>query len=258
VKRSPSLDARGSVVRPKGCGYGPAVPHADTQASRREPGVIAWGLLEYCEAERRQRDIWEQRARDATQDVIAVVEHPPVITLGRNAPETDVLLDRTALGRYGIALARSDRGGRATYHGPGQAVVYPIVAIAERGLGVKAWVALLEGAILDTLGSFGVEGRTLEGRPGVWVADAKIASLGLRVARGVSYHGVSINVEPGSLEGFAHILTCGVAGQHVTCIAEQLERLHPGAFGSSSASVQAVAARFCRALILRLAADERS
>ena len=110
--------------------------------------------------------------RGAGADTIVMVEHPAVVTLGRHAPVGDVLVDRAALERREVALVTSDRGGRATYHGPGQAVVYPIVSLTARGLGVKAWVCILEKALLATLNAYGLSGACSEGRPGVWIGDA--------------------------------------------------------------------------------------
>jgi lipoate-protein ligase B len=235
-----------------------ATSAAPATARRAGIRIVDWGTVEYEESLERQRGLWARRVSGAIEDIIVFVEHAPVITLGRHAPEDDILLDREALGHEGISLVRSDRGGRATYHGPGQAVIYPIVAIAERGIGVKQWVAMLEAALLETLRAFHVRGRRHEGRPGIWVGDAKIGSIGLRVSRGVSYHGVSINVESRSTSGFRHIVTCGVAGQRVTSIAKLRgadNADEPRAFWPSvpHTSVSDVSTRFCEFVIRRLA-----
>jgi lipoate-protein ligase B len=229
----------------------PATPLASAPAAA--PCKVDWGRVEYLEARRRQLEIWDRRLRGEGEDTIVSVEHPPVVTLGRHAPGDDVLLDQRALAAEGIALAPSDRGGRATYHGPGQAVIYPIVAIGARALGVRQWVAMLEDALLATLAAYAIDGRRIEGRPGIWVGDAKIASIGLRVARGVSYHGVSINVEPRSTSGFKHIVTCGVAGQRVTSIHDELHALSD----TQLPSVSEVATRFGDALTERLTGATR-
>lgn len=242
-------------------GMVPRVPQTAPQMGKSAPRVIAWGRLDYSAALGRQLALWEQRLAGRIPDTFAIVEHDPVITLGRHAPERDVLLDQEALDARGITVVRSDRGGRATYHGPGQAVVYPIVGIADRGMGVKDWVTILDDALGESLRSFGIEGHTIEGRPGIWVGEAtarKIASVGLRVARGVSYHGVSINVDRRSVEGFAHIVTCGVADQRVTSIIDELKPGSDHPCPSEEVSVEATAARFCRALIRRLSAQERN
>lgn len=191
--------------------------------------VEDWGVVAYDEALVRQLALHARRVAALAPDTLVLVTHPPTFTLGRHAPEDDIVLDRRELGRRSIAVARSDRGGRATYHGPGQVVLYPIVSIAALGLGVKDWVCLLESALVDTLADFGVEGRRQQGTAGIWtaprdgLAGAKIASLGLRVARGVSYHGVSLNT---GLDAsvFDCIVTCGVRGERVTTIAMETGR----------------------------------
>lgn len=218
-----------------------AAPTGDPAARIR---IADWGRVEYGEARRRQLELWERRVRGEIEDIVILVEHPAVITLGRHAPQDDLLLDRAALEQKGIAVVRTDRGGRATYHGPGQAVVYPIVSIAERGIGVKDWVELLEDALMETLDSYAIASRRTSGQPGIWVGDAKIASIGLRVARGVSYHGISINVDERSKNGFEHIVTCGVRDQRVTSLQNEAPAV--------TATVGDVAARFCAALTKRL------
>jgi len=180
-----------------------------------------WGRLSYAAALLRQREIVSARIAGAGADTIVAVEHPPTITLGRNTPGVDVIAAPSELQERGIELVQTDRGGRATYHGPGQAVVYPIVAIGERGLGVRPWVAMLEDSMIETLASFGLSARRQPGSPGLWIGAAKIASVGLRVERGVSYHGVSVNVGL-DVSGFDCIVTCGVAGQQVTSITAEI------------------------------------
>lgn len=194
--------------------------------------------MPYKAALERQQVLADERARGVGTDRICAVEHPPTVTLGLNAPAEDILLDRAELARRGVEIVRADRGGRATYHGPGQAIVYPIVKIDELGLGARRWVSVLEDALRSVLQDFGVQARCRAGNPGLWVQNAKIASIGLRVRRGVSYHGVSLNVGL-DVSGFDCIVTCGVAGQSVTSIAAQT---------SSAPDVFDVRARISRAI----------
>jgi lipoate-protein ligase B len=210
-------------------------------ASASDPVVERWGEVGYDVALARQLELHARRVSCDAPDTLVLVSHPATFTLGRRAPQADIVLDAAALARRGIAVARSDRGGRATYHGPGQVVLYPIVAIAERGIGVKDWVCTLESALIDTLADYGVEGHRQPGTAGIWTSskhgeaeathaeaggdavhagdagESKIASLGLRVARGVSYHGVALNT---GLDAsvFDCIVTCGVRGERVTTI----------------------------------------
>jgi len=224
----------------------PAPGGARLPGGRAAPVVLeTWGKLPYAVALERQLEYVDRRRRGVIPDTIVTVDHPPTVSLGRNAPETDVVGDAAGLAARGIDLVRSDRGGRTTYHGPGQVVVYPIVAVAERQLGVKRWVCLLEAALLDALAAHGIEGSRIAGSPGIWTAGSKIASVGLRIDRGISYHGVSLNVGL-DVSGFDCIVTCGVAGQNVTSIAEQAR---------ATPSVEHVASTLSRAIAERLEAQ---
>ena len=176
-----------------------------------------WGRLDYAAAMKRQRALASLRAAGRCRDTIVRVAHPPTITLGRHAPLDDLLLDSKQLQSRGIALQRSDRGGRATWHGPGQAVVYPVVSLSELQMGVAAWVCLLESAVIEVLQGYGVDAERRGGSPGIWTQLGKIASLGLRVSRGVSYRGVALNVGL-DVSGFEVIVTCGVEGERVTSL----------------------------------------
>jgi lipoate-protein ligase B len=203
--------------------------------------------MPYEEALRRQLVLAADVESGRQPDTLVEVEHPPTVTLGRHAPESDVLLDPRSRAERGVAVVRSDRGGKATYHGPGQVVVYPIVHLGRLGLGVKAWVCLLESALREVLASYGLESTLIEGRPGVWVKGAKIASVGLRVARSVSYHGVSLNVGL-DVSGFDYIVPCGSAGERITSIAAER---------APAPDATEVAARLIEAIAGRLRAQAR-
>jgi len=145
----------------------------------------------------------------ATPDEFWLLQHPPVFTLGRAARREHVLAPDD------IPVVQVDRGGQVTYHGPGQLVVYTLVDLARLGIGVRRLVQALELALIDTLGLHGVAATTRPGAPGVYVGEAKIAALGLRVRRGCSFHGLALNVDCG-LEPFARIDPCGYRGLRVT------------------------------------------
>ena len=174
-----------------------------------------WGSVPYGEALRRQRQLCRMVGDGLEPATVVSLEHPPTLTLGRHAPNSDIVVGGAELDRRGIELLRSDRGGRATYHGPGQAVVYPIVRLADFRLGVRSWVSLLEEAVVELLAGEGIRGRRRRETAGVWVGEDKISSIGLRIVRGVSYHGVSLNVDL-DVSGFDCIVTCGAPGQTVT------------------------------------------
>ena len=148
--------------------------------------------------------------RDAdTEDEVWVLEHDPVYTLGMNADAAHVLSPGE------IPLIQVDRGGQVTYHGPGQLVVYALIDLRRAGLGVRDLVTCLEQSVIRCLASFGISAATRPGAPGVYVNDAKIASVGIRVRRGASYHGLSCNINM-NLEPFSRINPCGYAGLAMT------------------------------------------
>lgn len=144
-----------------------------------------------------------------TPDELWVVEHPPVFTLGQAGKPEHLLRDT------GIPLVKIDRGGQITYHGPGQVVVYLLVDLPRRKLKVRELVSRIEQAVIDCLGEHGVTAERHDGAPGVYVGDAKVAALGLRVRNGCCYHGVSLNVDM-DLSPFSAINPCGYAGMAVT------------------------------------------
>jgi lipoyl(octanoyl) transferase len=149
-------------------------------------------------------------ARDeATADEIWLLEHLPVYTLGLNGKPEHVLEPGT------IPVVNIDRGGQVTYHGPGQIVVYLLLDLRRLGYGVRELVRRMEGAVIALLASYGVAAERREGAPGVYVGEAKIAALGLRVRRGCCYHGLALNVDM-DLEPFSRINPCGYSGLPVT------------------------------------------
>jgi lipoyl(octanoyl) transferase len=167
------------------------------------------GLVEYGPTLEEMRARTEARGADSA-DELWVLEHPPVYTLGVRSDPSH--LPKTA---NGIAIVRCNRGGEITYHGPGQAVVYTLVDLARRGLRVSEFVRMLERSVIDLLSQSGVVAERRAGAPGVYVAAAKIAALGLRVSRGRAYHGVALNVDM-DLSPFSAIDPCGYPGLTVT------------------------------------------
>ena len=160
-------------------------------------------------------------ARDAaTGDELWCCEHPPVFTLGQAGKLEHLLTD------LGIPLLQTDRGGQITYHGPGQVVIYLLLDLARRRLKVRELVAMIEQAVIDLLAEHGVAAARHAGAPGVYVAAAKVAALGLRVRRNCCYHGVSLNVDM-DLSPFAAINPCGFAGLPVTQTSDLGVRLTP-------------------------------
>ena len=176
------------------------------------PSVKWLGRVDYEPTWREMQRITD--TRDAsTPDEIWLLEHPPVFTLGLNADPGHVL----AAGD--IPVVKIDRGGQVTYHGPGQLVVYPLIDIRRAGLGVRDLVTALERAVIDYCASLGIEAATRAGAPGVYVNGKKIGSVGIRIRRGASYHGLALNVDM-DLEPFQRINPCGYAGLQMTQLAE--------------------------------------
>jgi len=172
----------------------------------------ALGRVAYEPAWRAMQALNAARGPD-TQDELWLLEHPPVYTLGLAGRREHVLAPR------GIPVVATDRGGQVTYHGPGQAVAYVLLDLRRRGLGVKELVRRLEQAAIDLLAAHGIAGERRAGMPGVYVDGAKIAAVGLRVARGCSYHGLALNADL-DLEPFARIDPCGYPGLACTRLAD--------------------------------------
>jgi lipoyl(octanoyl) transferase len=175
--------------------------------ANREP-LLRWlGRAEYEPTWRAMQSFTDQRT-PATPDEIWFLEHPPVFTLGMNAAPEHLLAPGD------IPVVQIDRGGQVTYHGPGQLVVYPLIDVRRAGLGVRQLVMSLESAIIDLLASWNITALARRDAPGVYVEGRKVASIGLRIRRGSSYHGLAFNVAM-DLEPFQRINPCGYRGLEV-------------------------------------------
>ena len=181
-------------------------PLSPVRVSR--PEVRRLGLSDYEPTWRAMQRHTDSRGPD-TPDQIWLLEHPPVFTLGLNGRREHLLAPGD------IPVVPVDRGGQVTYHGPGQLVVYPLLDLRRRGLGVRSLVSALEESVVDLLAELGVTAAARPDAPGVYVDGAKVAQVGLRVRRGCSYHGLSLNVDM-DLEPFGRINPCGYAGLPVT------------------------------------------
>ncbi len=179
------------------------------------------GLTPYPTAHALQLELVRERQREAIPDTLLLLEHPPVITLGRNADAAGILASGETLAAAGIDLHRVERGGQATYHGPGQVVGYPILRLQDHGLGVRAYVERLEEVLLQLAAAFGVIARRLPGRPGIYAEQSKLGAIGVAVSRGVAYHGFAFNVCP-DLSHFRFIVPCGQTDVAPTSLASLL------------------------------------
>ena len=182
---------------------------ADTLQVLR-PGRVGYGVA--LEAQREAA----AALRDGTgPETLFLLEHPPVVTMGRRATEDHILLSREALAARGVELVETDRGGDVTFHGPGQVVGYPILDLRRRGLGPHTYLRFLEGVLIGVLGTYGIESFRDPAYTGVWTSRGKIAAMGIRVSAGVSLHGFALNVTT-DLSGFGLIVPCGITGRAVT------------------------------------------
>jgi lipoyl(octanoyl) transferase len=190
-----------------------ASPSAEPATDVGAPVVLRWlGRVDYERTWRAMQRFVDERS-DGTADEIWFLEHPPVFTLGMNSRPEHLL------GTGAIPVVQTDRGGQVTYHGPGQLVVYPLLDLGRARLGVRPLVEGLERATAATVGQWGIEAAGRRDAPGVYVGARKLASIGLRVRRGCSYHGLAINVAM-DLEPFRRINPCGYAGLEMTQVSE--------------------------------------
>jgi len=212
--------------------------------------VVRCGIVPYEAAREAQLRLAERRQREEIADALLLLEHPPVYTRGRRSGPEELPMGAQWYEMQGIEVRDTDRGGRVTYHGPGQLVAYPIVSLRPYGDDVLAYVRGLERVTIEALAEHGVEAGLIEGLTGVWTRGAapgsgtggrearKIGSIGVHVSRGVTTHGLAVNVS-NDLQPFEWIVPCGIEGVAMTSLSRELgEEQDLGAFAAT------VAARF--------------
>lgn len=182
--------------------------------------LLDLGLSEYTDACALQKDLHRARVEGALGDMLVLTEHYPVYTLGRTSRPEHLGREGIIGPINGIPVYEADRGGAVTYHGPGQLIGYPILRLRNHCAGPKAYVALLEEVLIHALAVMGLVAGRWSGRPGVWIEDRKIASIGVRIAEGVTRHGFALNVT-NDLTPFAAIMPCGLAGCEVTSLVRE-------------------------------------
>ncbi len=192
----------------------------------REVWIVRAGLVLYADALAAQRRIAEARTEERVPDVLLLLEHPPVYTKGRRTTPAELPMGEDWYRMQGIDVCETDRGGRVTYHGPGQLVGYPIVSLKPYGDDVHAYVRGLERVMISALREWGVEAEVIEGLTGVWVGGRppdgrKVGSIGVHVSRGVTTHGFAVNVS-NDLQPFEWVVPCGIEGCRVTSLAREL------------------------------------
>ena len=191
-----------------------------TQVRSGSAHLLQLGLIDYSEALDLQKRLHARVVDGSLEGMLLLLEHPHVYTLGRRGPDAHILASPEELAHLSARVHRTDRGGEATYHGPGQLVGYPIIDLRSWGGGPLEYVRTLEQTIAATLAGFGIDAGS-EGYPtGVWTGGAKIAAIGVRVSRGVTTHGFALNVAP-DLTYFDHIVPCGIEDCRVTSMAAE-------------------------------------
>jgi len=188
--------------------------------------VFRLGTMAYEEAFRLQLKLAEARGAGAIGDTLLILEHDPVITIGRSGKIQNILVPQEALRQKNIQVVFTDRGGDVTYHGPGQVVLYPILDLRPFRLSVPGYVYQLEEVVIRLLAHYGIAAGRVEKLRGVWVPQGKIAALGVHLSRWISRHGIALNVNT-DLDAFRLIHPCGITDRPVTSMRQVLGRTLP-------------------------------
>ena len=183
--------------------------------------MISLGHTKYLEVLDLQRELVKLRQRHRIPDTLLLVEHEPVITLGRRGNTANILSTVEDLVSQGIQIRQTERGGDVTYHGPGQLVAYPIIHLTQREISIRTYVHMLEETIILTLDDFDIRAGREPQHRGVWVGDLKVAALGVAIRRWVTFHGFALNVSP-NLDHYCHINPCELGHEQVTSMASLL------------------------------------
>ena len=189
----------------------------------RQITVHRMGLVRYAEALELQERLQRARIRGRIGDTLLLLEHPPVVTLGRGAKEQNILLSRALLAARGFDVHEIGRGGDVTYHGPGQLVGYPILDLSPDRKDVRRYVTDLEEAMIRLAAAYGLDAGRVPKLNGTWVGDRKIGAIGVRISRWVTMHGLALNVNT-DLDFFNLIVPCGIADRGVTSLAREVGR----------------------------------
>lgn len=184
--------------------------------------VLNLGIMPYEDALRLQLRLQQARAAGVGKDTILLLQHPPVLSLGKCGSRQDIVVSDEFLDERGIPIVRTDRGGATAFHNPGQLVIYVILSLAALNISIYRFVRDLEDVVMRVLADFGITGQTLHEYPGVWIGNDNICSLGLSVSDRVSLHGLALNVN-NSLDFLSYMSPCGIWGKGVTTMARVLQ-----------------------------------
>ena len=181
------------------------------------------GTVDYAEAHRLQRELQARRISGEIGDTVLLLEHPPVLTMGRSAKEQHVLAAPEVLAARGISVHEVGRGGDVTYHGPGQLVAYPIIDLKPDRRDVRKYMWSLEETMIRTCADFGLSATRVEGLNGAWIGDRKVGAVGVRISRWVTMHGLALNANS-DLTHFDLIVPCGIQDKKVTSLSAEIGR----------------------------------
>ncbi len=199
------------------------LPDSHVCAVRMKTAVKDLGVMGYRQAHDLQLQCVQNQLTESDGEQVLLLEHPPVFTLGSSGKKNNLLKPTKDIIGEGAEIVHTERGGDITYHGPGQLVVYPIVNLRRRKLSISSFIELLEEMMLLTAADAGVKANRDKRNRGIWVGDNKIGSVGIRIRHGISFHGLSLNVNL-SLEPFGWIRPCGLFGVGVSSLKEELGR----------------------------------
>jgi len=181
------------------------------------------GTVDYAAAHRLQKQLQAKRIADEVPDTVLLLEHPPVLTMGRSAKEQHIIAQPDVLEAQGISVHEVGRGGDVTYHGPGQLVAYPIIDLKPDRRDVRKYMWSLEEAMIRTCKEFGLSATRIGGLNGAWIGDRKVGAVGVRISRWVTMHGLALNADS-DLSHYELIVPCGIQDKAVTSISAELGR----------------------------------
>ncbi len=188
----------------------------------RELKVVNLNLVEYGKSLKLQK-IYEEKTLNGKTDFLLLLEHHPVITIGKSGNSLNILFNKEVLKKRGVSVYQTDRGGDVTYHGPGQLIGYPILNLRYYKKDVKWYVKSLEEILIKTLNEYSINAEMIPKLIGVWVEEKKIASIGIRIRKWVTYHGFALNVN-NDLTPFSYIIPCGIKDINITSMKELLNK----------------------------------
>jgi len=191
--------------------------------------IMDLGLMEYQKAlDLQQKYVEQKKAKTLETDVVLMLEHPAVFTLGKRGGQENLVVSEAFLKEQGVPVVQTGRGGNITFHSPGQLVAYPIMDLDRAGMGVADFVHLLEEIMIKMAGDAGVAAQRSAANHGIWVKNRKLGSIGLSITRGISFHGLALNANL-DLTPFTWVNPCGLAGVSMTSLENELQQKSPEA-----------------------------